>query len=75
MQGQALVQAAGGDSPGGGGDRAQRAQHPAGDDPADRGGGHRDDRQGDGRDDQQLPLGVADHQRGLLGHLSLPEVR
>ena len=39
---------------GGGGDRAQRAQHPAGDEPTDRGGGHRDDRQGDAGDDQQL---------------------
>ena len=54
VQGQPLVQAAGGDPPGGGGDRAQRAQHPAGDEPADRGGGHRDDRQGDAGGDQQL---------------------
>ena len=42
VQGQPLVQAAGGDPPGGGGDCAQRAQHPAGQEPADRGGGHRD---------------------------------
>jgi hypothetical protein len=48
------MQAAGGDPPGGGGDRAQRAQYPAGDEPADRGGGHRDDRQGDAGGDQQL---------------------
>src|SRR5215469_10028103 len=54
VQSQPLVQAASGDPAGGGGDRAQRAQHPAGDEPADRGGGHRDDRQGDSGGDQQL---------------------
>ena len=73
VQGQPLVQAAGGDPPGGGGDRAQRAQHPAGDDPADRGGRHRDARQQDGADEHDLPLVVVDaklrigEQRSLLG--------
>ena len=41
VQGQPLVQAAGGDPPGGGRDRAQRAQHPARQQPADRDGRHR----------------------------------
>jgi hypothetical protein len=71
VQGQPVVQAAGGDPPGGGGHRAQRAQHPAGDDPAYRGGGHRDDRQGDGAGDQQQPLGVGDLRLGLRNRLSL----
>jgi hypothetical protein len=65
LQCKALVQAAGGDPAGGAGDRAQRAQHPAGDEPADRGGGHRDDRQGDAGDDQQL----------LPVHGDLPQTR
>jgi tetratricopeptide (TPR) repeat protein len=53
-QGQPFVQAACGDPPGGGGDRAQRAQYPPGDDPADRDGDHRDGREGDGGGDQQM---------------------
>ncbi len=57
VQGQPLVQAAGGDPAGGGGDRAQRAQHPAGQQPADGGGRHRKDPQCDGRGDKQyLPV-------------------
>jgi hypothetical protein len=60
VQGQPLVQAAGGDPAGRGGDGAQRAQHPAGDDPADRDGGHCDDRQGDTGGDQQLRPAEAD---------------
>ncbi len=70
VQGQPFVQAAGGDPPGGSGDRAQRAQHPAGDEPADRGGGDRDDRQGDGGGDQQLPLVVVDLSLGLAHQFS-----
>ena len=58
-QGQALVQAAGGDPPGGGGDRAQRAQHPSGDEPAESDGGDRDDGQGDAGLEQQLRLSKA----------------
>ena len=71
VQAQPLVQAAGGDPPGGGGDRAQRAQHPAGDDPADRGGGHRDGGQGDGADDQDFPLVVVDVKLRIGKQLSL----
>ena len=57
VQGQPLVQAAGGDPPGGGRDRVQRAQHPAGQQPADGGGRHPKDPQRDGRGDQQyLPV-------------------
>jgi hypothetical protein len=54
-QGQAFVQAASGDPPGGGGDRAQRAQHAARQQPPgpDRSRGH--DAQGDGGPDQQQP--------------------
>src|SRR5262249_57832353 len=52
--GRAFVGVAGGDRAGGGGDRAQGAKPPAGDEPADRGGGRRDDRQGDAGDDRQL---------------------
>jgi hypothetical protein len=66
VQGQPLVQTAGGDPPGGSGDRAQRAQNPAGDEPADPGGGHRDDRQGDGAADQQLPHVVVDLPKSRL---------
>jgi hypothetical protein len=54
VQAEAFVQVAGRDPAGGGGDRSQRAQDPAGHDPAERDGHHGDDRQGDGGPDQQL---------------------
>jgi len=54
-QGQPLVQAAGRDAAGGGGDHRQRAQDPPGHEPAERKGDHSDDRQRDGRIDQHLP--------------------
>ena len=52
-QGEAPVEVAGGDLPRGGGDRAQRPQRAAGDEPAEPGGEQRHDREGDARLDQQ----------------------
>ena len=54
IEGQALVQAGGGDPSGRAGDGPDRSQHPAGDEPASEEGEYGHDRQRDSRLDQQL---------------------
>ena len=71
LERESLVQVGGGDLAGGGGHRAQRAQHAPRDQPAERGGDGGHDRQGDDRLDHELvkvrdPLaGAHDPGRGL----------
>ena len=54
VEGQALVQAGGGDPSGRAGDGPDRSQHPAGNEPAGQEGEYGHDRQGDSRVDQKL---------------------
>ena len=72
VEGQALVQAGGGDPPGRAGDGPDRSQHPAGNEPAGKEGEHGHDRQSDSRVDQKL-VRVGSALCGLdgpcLGHL------
>ena len=56
VEGEPLMQVAGRDPPGGGGDGPDRAQHPAGDEPAEQHGEHGDDGQGDREVDQKVVL-------------------
>ena len=67
VEGEALSQAGGRDSAGGGGDGPDGPQHPAGDQPAGQEGEHGHDGQSDSRVDQQLV-----RVRGALGGLDGP---